>query len=587
MKIQMTLSGKDCLIRDFRVGQFFSKLNAMPGRKKWTGEGRELIFQPSGANIEFLLEHCPEATWEGEAAKLRDNYLDLKMREENTRQEKKEQLVDNSGYVFRTVPFAHQCQAFLLNKDKEVFALLHEQGTGKTKVIIDTAAYLFEKGEIDTLIVVAPIGVHINWVIEELPAHMPERIPYEAVYFSINWRDAELRNMMEAARHPNPGVLRIITFHVEGVRYLPNGNEGKLQTLLREWLTYGKCLIAIDESTTIKNYSADRTKYLDKVGKLARMRRIMTGTQITSGIENLYSQYRFLDPNILGHTSFTSFRSEYCIMGGFEGREIKEYKNVDKLIKIIDGHSHRVLERDCFDLPKQRWKRRPFLLAPKQFRLYEGLRKQALEEITAILGEEQGLKRAQEISIVRALRMHQVVCGLTPTENATKLDFGEADPRMTATLEEIEECAAGGRKVLIWARFLPNLRELTAKLGKAAVSHYGDFSEDEKIMARKRIQNDDRIRYFVGNRSAARGYTLTAANRSVYHSQSSSLDDRLQSQKRNHRFGTTEGVLYIDLESTCTASPDRKIINALRKNKDLADQINRDPRSLFLEEDEE
>jgi hypothetical protein len=557
----------------------------MPGRKKWVE--RHMIFQPSGANIQYILDTFPEADWRPEAGKLRDAYLDLRMEETNTREAKKETLTDSSGYVFETEPFNHQLQCFLLSRDREVFALLHEQGTGKTKPIIDTAAYLFEQGKIDALIVLAPIGGHINWVIEEIPKHMPARIQYHSTYFSINWRDAEIKNMMEAATAPSPGVLNILTLHIEGVRFLPSGEFGKLQTLLLTWLRGKRCLFVIDESTTIKNHSADRTKFLNKHRELAPYRRIMTGTQLTTGIENLYSQYYFLDPRILGHTSFTAFRAEYCIMGGFEGRQIVGYKNIDRLIKIIDGHSHRVLAKDCFDLPGQMWKRRPFVLAPKQQRLYEAFRKQSLEEITALMGEEEGLKRAQEISLVRGLRMHQIVCGLTPTENATKLDFGEPDPRMTATLEEVEESSVGGRKVLIFARFKPCLLELSKKLGAQAVSYYGGISEDDRIAAIKRIQDDDRIRYFVASRAAARVFTLTAASRTVYHSQASSLDDRLQSEKRNYRYGTTEKVLYIDLEAKCTASPDRKIINALRSNKELADQINQDPRSLFLEEEED
>jgi SNF2 family DNA or RNA helicase len=382
------------------------------------------------------------------------------------------------------------------------------------------------------------------------------------------------------------GMLRVITFHVEGVRYLPKEQgEGKLQKLLLEWLGNSKAMLVVDESTAIKNPSADRTKFLVKHAPSAAYRRIMTGTQLTTGIENLYSQYKFLDPNILGHNTFTSFRAEYCIMGGYEGRQIIGYKNIERLIKILDGHSHRVLEKDCLDLPKQQWKRRQFFLAPKQEKLYEAYRKQSIEELTAILGEENGLRRAQEISVVRALRMHQIVCGLTPDENMQRLDG--PNPRMEALMQEVEEQSSGGKKVLIWARFKLDLREISAKLGAQAVSYYGGISEDDRIAAIRRIQNDDKIRYFVASRAAARGLTLTAAPRSIYHSQSSSLDDRLQSQKRNHRIGTTERVLYTDLEAQCKASPDRKIINALRKNKELADQINQDPISIFMEEENE
>ena len=151
-------------------------------------------------------------------------------------------------------------------------------------------------------------------------------------------------------------------------------------------------------------------------------------------------------------------------------------------------------------------------------------------------------------------------------------------------MEEVEESSAGGRKVIIWARFKPCLREIARRLGPEAVCYWGEIKEDARIQAIKRLQNDDRIRYFVASSAAAYGLTLTAASRAIYHSQSSSLDIRLQSEKRNHRIGTTEKVLYTDIEAY--RSVDGRIINALRKHKELADQINRDPVSLFLEEEE-
>jgi hypothetical protein len=197
MKISLTESGKDCLLTEFRVGPVFSLLKGMPGRNKWID--RNLAFQPTGANIAFILQHFPDAEWTGGSEILRDNWINLKMKEDNTRAEKHLQLVDNSGYEFKTVPYEHQKQAFVLSRDREAFALFHEQGTGKTKTIIDTAAYLYEKGEIDTLIVLAKNGVHINWVLLEIPAHLPDRIPYMAAYYTADMPKSEYRSIFAMA----------------------------------------------------------------------------------------------------------------------------------------------------------------------------------------------------------------------------------------------------------------------------------------------------------------------------------------------------------------------------------------------------
>jgi hypothetical protein len=573
VKIAPTNNGKDCLITDFRLGQFFSLLSGLPARKKWLD--RNLVFQPSGAAIDFLLTNIPEAKWTGGAEVFRDNYLKLKMEEENTRHEKKEQLVD-SGYEYRTVPFAHQRHCFLLSRDKESFAIFHEQGCGKTKVAIDTAAYNYELGRIDTLIVLTKIGVHSNWITEEIPEHLPERIPHIATFYRNSWPKAEYDNMLQAAKTAR-GVLRIITFYVEGI------NHAKQQDMLMAWLENSKALFVIDESSTIKNASADRTKFIIKAGKLAVMRRIMTGTPITRGLENYYSQFKFLDSRIIGHESFYTFRAQFCIMGGFERRQIVSYKNIAELVKIVDGHSHRVLKKDCLDLPPKIYQRRPFELSAAQRKLYDALRKNAIEEIQALLGEEEGLKRAQEIVIVRALRLQQVACGLSPNNEPELLD-GE-HPRLQSLLDAVEEAEAGGSKVIVWFRFAKNLEQALAKFGSKAVAYWGKVGKDERILNVQRFQTEERIRIFAATSAAAYGLTLTAAQTSIYHSQNSSLDLRLQSEDRNHRIGSSgDHILYVDQEAMRTV--DRKIIRALISHKSLADEINQDPISIFMEEGE-
>lgn len=580
MKIKLTDSGKDCLMTDFRVGQFFSLLSGMPGRKKWIE--RELAFSPTGANIQFVLDHFADADWEEGAARLRDSYIDLKMKEENTRQEKREQLTeDSSGYEFKTVPMKHQLKCFLLQRDLEAFAIFHEQGTGKTKTLIDTAAYQFEQGKIDTLIVMTKNGVHQNWVNNEIPKHLPDRIPYQALWYSTDWTKREYANVMDAA--DVKGILRILAFHIEGI------NSEKARELLLHWLKRSRAHLCVDESSTIKNPSAERTKFLIKAGRNAPFRRIMTGTPVTRGTENLYSQFLFLDPRILGYDSFYTFRAAYCIMGGFENKQIVGYKNVEQLIKIIDGHSDRVLKSECLDLPPKVYRRRPFELPKEHRRLYDALRLNTIEELKAILGEEDGMKRAQELAMTRSLRLHQIACGLTPDEQPELLEGSQ--PRMDILMDEIEEGTAGGEKVLVWARFKPNLRHILKQLGAKAVGYFGDIPQRQRPENEKKFQEDSRTTVMVCSSAAAYGLTLTASSNNIYHSQPSSLDIRLQSEDRTHRKGTVGmmvngklGVLYTDIEAVRTV--DRKIINNLRKHKNLADQINQDPISVFMDEEE-
>jgi hypothetical protein len=566
MKIETYKRG-DLLITLERVGPWFAILNAMPGRKRWIE--RQLVCEPSGANIAYLLEHARDADWIGETEKLRDDYLRVKMDEENSRQEKKELLEDESGYEYKTIPFAHQKQAFLLSRDKKAFAIFHEQGCGKTKVVIDNASYLFEQGKIDRLIIVAKNGVHVNWIINEIPAHMPDRIGRTLAFFVAGKK----KNVEPKTR---PGKLHCMAFAIESF-----SSSEKARELLKAWLASGKCMLVVDESSTIKNYTAERTKFICEIGKMAAYRRIMTGTPITRGQENLFSQFKFLDENILGHKYFTSFRNDFCIMGGFQGRQIIGYKKTQELINIVDGHSHRVLKKDCLDLPPKIWQRQPFDMSDKQRRLYDAYRKDCIEELEAFLGKERALETAKELVITKALRLQQIACGYQPDSTGTPIE--DSNVRLKTLMETVEEF--GDQKVIIWARFKADLLAISKMLGQKAVSYYGGISDQDRIGAVQRFAHSERVQYIVGSSAMAYGHSLPAVG-AIFHSQSSSLDTRLQSEDRCHGINRTVGptVTYVDIEAN--RSIDRKIINCLRKNKELADQILKDPRSIFLEEEE-
>jgi SNF2 family DNA or RNA helicase len=283
-------------------------------------------------------------------------------------------------------------------------------------------------------------------------------------------------------------------------------------------------MLVVDESSRIKTPGAKRTKMITKFAKHAKYRRIMTGTPVTKGPEDVYTQFKFLDPNILGYESFYSFRARYCVMGGFENRQIVSYQNTEELINSIEGSSYRVLKKDCLDLPSKIYQRHYVELSPKQRKVYNEMKKNFITELDS--------------------------------------------------------------KVIIWARFKADLRAIQGMLGDSAVAYHGDVTNDLREVAVQRFQNDPKIKYFIGQpQSGGIGLTLTAAHYAIYYSNSFDLETRLQSEDRCHRIGTTKNVTYIDLESPKTI--DTKIIRALRDKKNLADYINKDPVSLFLTEEEE
>ena len=564
MRIEKSF-GKFCLAKQIKIdSQSMGWISALPGYKKW--QGRDLLFSPTGANLQHIQDHCPDARWLGESAQILQDYLDSQ-READQNRANKNTILEASDFAFKTVPFDHQQQAFLLSRDKKNFALLMEQGTGKTKVIIDTAAYLYANGKIDTLVVIAPNGVHRNWLTREVPAHLSDWCPYASEYYYSGMRKAH-KQKFETAMYAKD-CLKILTFNVECFV-----SKIAIDYMNKIFLA-NNVMLVVDKSSPIKRPSAKRTKMITKFSTMAKYKRVMTGTPVTRGAEDVYSQFKFLDPNILGYDSFYSFKSQYCVMGGWENKQIVSYRKLNELTKSIEGHSYRVLKKDCLDLPKKIYQRYPIELTKKQREIYDTLKK---EFVTELEGERMTAPEA----ITRLLRLQQIICGWFPTEDRV-LPIEGKNPRLEALNQILSEIDS---KVIIWARFKADLKAIESDLGDKAVSYHGDVSNEAREDAVERFQNDPKIQYFIGQpQSGGIGLTLTAAEYAIYYSNSFDLETRLQSEDRCHRIGTTTNVTYIDIEASKTI--DAKIIKSLRTKKSLADRVNADPMSIFLEEESE
>tara|TARA_R100000935_G_C2828207_1_gene163482 strand:- start:408 stop:2105 length:1698 start_codon:yes stop_codon:yes gene_type:complete len=563
MKITKADYGKYLVIKSSLGGDTFEKLSTLPGFKRWVG--RDLLFDPTGANIERLHKYFPEAEWDNSALPDLDRYIfNLQQMEENIKM-KKSELPSNDDYDFKTKPFEHQRKAFYMSRDKEAFALLMEQGTGKTKVIIDSAAYLYGKGKITALVVIAPNGVHRNWL-KEIDIHMPDWCTNQSFYYTSGMTKKRIEEYDKVFASENN--LKIFTFNVEAF------TSPKAIYYMQKILVSNKVMLVVDESSRIKRPGAKRTKIITKFGKQADYKRIMTGTPVTKGPEDVYSQFKFLDPQTLGYDSFYSFRARYCVMGGFENKQIISYQNIDELTRNIEGHSFRVLKKDCLDLPDKIYQRHYVEMTAKQKKLYQNMKKSFVAEL------EGNMIEAPE-AITRLLRLQQILCGWFPSEGGvTQID--EQNPRIEAMKEILSDIDS---KVIIWARFKADLRAIERALGDLAVSYHGDVSSDAREVAVDRFQNDPKIQYFIGQpQSGGIGLTLTAADYVIYYSNSFDLEQRMQSEDRCHRIGTKNNVTYIDIETRKTV--DSKIIQALREKKSLADIITKDPISLFMSEEE-
>jgi SNF2 family DNA or RNA helicase len=468
-----------------------------------------------------------------------------------------------STYPFKNKPYTHQAAYLERFWDQRVAALFAEMGTGKSYMLINNIAMLYDKGKINAALIVAPKGVYRNWVNIELPKHMPDHVEHRVALWAATPRKAEqqaLDRLFEVTED-----LKILVMNIEAF------STKKGTAFATRFLLSHEALMAIDESTTIKSHTSARSKNTEKVGIGARYRRIMTGSPVTKSPMDLYQQCAFLSDDCLNIHSFYAFQARYAVvverqLASHSFKQVVGYRHLDELKIMLDTFSFRVKKEECLDLPEKVYIRREVELTDEQVKAYNQMKELALANI------EGGFVSTVN-TLTQIMRLHQIVCGHVKLDDGTVVNLpNKRIDELLATLEEVDG------KVIIWATYRHDIEDIKFHLQTAygmtsVAAYYGDTSSDE----RERIVNDfqdpnSELRFFVGNPSTGGyGLTLTAANTVIYYSNSFDLEKRLQSEDRAHRIGQTKNVTYVDLIAPNTV--DEKIVKALRDKIDIATQV--------------
>ena len=466
------------------------------------------------------------------------------------------------NYKFKTKPYAHQLTALEKSWNKENFAYFMEMGTGKTKVLIDNLAMLYDKGKIDGALIVAPKGVVKTWYEQELPTHLPDHIENVSVLWQPNitkGQQEKLESLFEIET-----ALHILVMNVEAL------STDKGVKFATKFINSHKAMMAIDESTTIKTPTAKRTKNIIGIGQHAKYKRIMTGSPITKNPLDLYTQCEFLDPWLLDFSSYYAFRNRYAEMKTMHvhGRSIQvvdKFQNLGELSDTVKQFSYRVLKEDCLDLPPKVFIKRHVTLTPEQKKVYEQMKKAAI----AVLN---GKVTTTMTVLTQLMRLHQITCGYVAADDGTTQQV--ESNRLNELMSVLEDTDG---KVIIWANYQMSVSEimqaLTKKYGANSFVHYYGLTpqEDRQDYIRK-FQNDPECRFIIGTpQTGGYGITLTQANTVIYYSNGYDLEKRLQSEDRAHRIGQKKTVTYIDLIAEDTI--DEKIVEALRKKINIASEV--------------
>jgi len=535
--------------------RLYDTARSMPGKKKWVDN--VLYFELSGANIEFLRSRHPEATWTPEMESRYQEIVNTRALEQSVREAKMNGINFIENFPFKLPPFKHQKEAFSLSGTKPYFGYFMEMGTGKTKVTIDNAALLISEGLIDTILIVAPNGVHAQWVNEQIPEHMPAFVNYVSFkYFSGCDKGKKNQEALEAFWESDK--IRVLAMNVESFSH-DSGVE-----FASKFIRSGTTLMIVDESSKIKNIGSKRTKNILKLRDMAPFRRALSGTPVTQGVEDLYAQLLFLHEDILGHSSFYTFRNEFCVMGGYENKEIVGYRNLEGLQQRLDGHTIRVLKEDCLDLPEKMFVNREVEMTEEQARLYSELKKHFIAEIS----ENQSVEAP--LAVVRLLRLQEILSGYTKDE--TGLIHEIPNNRIDDLIEVIEEVPG---KVIVWARFKYDAQMIGQRLEKEGIEfalYGGSVPAEKRPAVIQRFREDPKCKVFLTNtQMGGTGLNLTCASTAVYYNLDFNLENFLQSQDRIHRIGATQKCTYVLLQARGTL--DVKIASALKSKKDLATMV--------------
>jgi SNF2 family DNA or RNA helicase len=466
---------------------------------------------------------------------------------------------------FKTQPFNHQLQALGCSWDKTNFAYFMEMGTGKSKVLIDNIAMLYDAGKINAAVIIAPKGVYRNWERLEIPAHLPEHINTRiTTWVAPSSRKKEDQQKLDQLSKTFDG-LDIFLMNIEALAHLPSVQ------FLDRYLLGTKSLMAIDESTTIKSPTAKRTKNILKVCKLAEYRRILTGSPITKNPLDLYSQCQFLDEDLLGFSSYYAYKARYAIevkrhSSTHSFNHIVGFRNLDELSAKLGTFSFRVLKEDCLDLPSKIYSPRYVEMTKEQEKAYNDL-------ATFAIAQLEGQTLTVNNTMTMLLRLHQITCGYLPT-NDGQPPVPLKNNRMTELLDVLDETEG---KVIIWANYRYSIFDIEKNLqkkfgGDSVVTYFGDTKDKDRQDIVKRFQDPESpVRFFVANQqTGGYGLTLTQAHTVMYYSNNYDLEKRIQSEDRAHRIGQKNNVTYIDI--ICEKTVDENIVNSLRNKIDLASQ---------------
>ena len=473
---------------------------------------------------------------------------------------------------FRLPPRRYQQENYEKFRDIHAAALFSLPGTGKTKTALDIICYRHSAGKLTGVLVLSsPKGVHMQWLEKHIPTHLWDNVPW----IGTAWNGRNGARPIWLGKQTSE--LQFYSLNIDAL----NSDKafGAMQTFCSSHR--GTLLIIVDESQKIKNFTARRSKRLRKLAHQydCDQRMIMTGTPIARDLTDEWAQFYFLDPEIIGVKFKTDFLRDYCIMGGYENRQVVGHRDIEKFQALTAPYIFRA-DKSELDLPEKVYDEIEFELSDQQRRMLAEIKR----TMSTVLYDENIPRKIRAAHGAAALlRCQQIVNGFTVTEEGTLIELDE-NPRIDVLRDLLD--SLGKHSCIVWCRFNQDIATVMNALPGPGMSIYGQTPTSARKTVLAAFEAGS-IRYLVASPEAA-GSGLdgmqTLCSTAIYYSNSFNAVARWQSEDRIHRIGQKETAIYYDL--IARGSPDRKVLQNLRDKKTLSTAV-LDDVATMIEEIEE
>lgn len=524
-------------------------------KRKWNKDERYWEFPVTPHVVNLLNEAWPDAVWSKDSEKIARKALEAR-----TLLVPADRTPFPANYKFKLTPMPHQKLGLDYIYSIDRAALFCEMRTGKTKIAIDDAVQKFLEKKLQRVLIFAPNNLLLNWL-DELKKNVP--IPYAAHALRLShWREA-----IEFIEDQGPQGLRGMIFGIVSYESLSSTSVRAFEWS-RKFIDHRPVGIICDESHWLKNPKAQRTKRVEELSKDSVRRRLLTGTEITKDLEDLYAQFGILR-DILTVDSFFAYRNRYCVMGGHGGKEIIGYRNTNELFQTIRPFCFQVKRQDVEkDLPAKMSQKIMVEMTAEQEKEYRKMDRATVDANSMPMN-----------TLTKYLRLHQIAGGFI-NEGSPEFDDNKggkssgpeerwiSDSKLNAMMEFIEPVEGS---IVIWARYKIEIQKIVKTIGEECFVLTGDTPKEERHQMVKAFQRKEK-RFIIGNtKTGGVGIDLSAADTVVFYSSTFDYAEQVQAEDRVQNLARKKAVLYGYLISADTV--DEIIMEALESKQSLAEYL--------------